>query len=227
MNRRDFIKASGATSIAGALLPSWLLPASLRTPSIDLSLFCSDWSTRYDMGRPFLQDGLVYATDAIVGVQVVRRAFDDLNGDATRLPPASTLDWPDADSAGWRSIEEMEKAKHHRGADCPKCYGRGRVGRGVVECPCEYEPFCAVNGNRCNGWTGGVRCGHCDGTGETDYRLAIDGLHFSPSYVAKFATLPGVEVRPAVMTQRNGKQLEILQARFEGGVGLLCSMVVD
>lgn len=227
MNRRDFIRIGGAAGATGLLVPSWLLPRSTRAKSIDLSLFSDDCTTRFNTARPFLQGDHIYATDCRVAVRVGREIVADLAGDKAKLPPADRLRWPDSDSDGWMPLSKFQRVSWDY-ADCPRCYGRGRYGAGVHECNCEYLPICDRHGSGCNGWTGGIVCDQCDGKGNVDWCWEFDGHWFNPSYIAKFDTLPGVEVsngRTCYTNDRGKVQgLEVLQARFDGGVGLLCPL---
>jgi hypothetical protein len=226
MDRRDFIRTSGSAA-AMLWLPSWLLPRRQKIKSIDLGLFCDDSYGLYDTQQPFIQGVHVYATDARVAIRVDKELAANLSGDEAKLPRADMLEWPDADSAGWQPVSSLRRAAW-KDAHCPDCRGRGRIGYGVEECRCEYMPTCPENGASCNGWTGGQVCCRCDGKGRVDYCLEFCGLAFNPDYVARLDTLPGVEVRRGsllAVSTKSPRRMSVLQARFDGGVGLLCPMV--
>lgn len=222
MNRRDLLK----TAALPLLIPSWLLPRSLRAEAIDLSLFCAndEWS-RYSMTKPFRQSGHVYATDARIAIRVGGHVGCEFAGEEAKLPPVDTLRWwPDADSAGWQSITNRVRMGDARGSDCSECYGTGRVGAGIVSCECEYLEFCRFNGAKCRGWRGGSRCGLCEGTGTVDWRWKIGDGYYAPAYIAKLETLPGVEVCSGGELENQLGVAPVLVARFDGGVGVLCPM---
>lgn len=224
MNRRSFI----GTAASVLLLPS--LPVlRIPRPEIDLTKFCDDdgWNGhRYDMSRPFVQEGLAYATDAKICVRI-QKAIADESVEPRRLPPASKLPfWGKAsDWQPWPSIQWGSVPGARWNPSCPVCFGKGRVGYGVRQCyPCEGEGFVAeflddgdVRERPCKmcdttGHVGGTACDYCEGKGETDkpsYQ-AIGGELISPRYDQLIREIGDVQYAVT-----NG----IVRFRFDGGEG--------
>lgn len=245
--RRDFIRTTAGAGLAGLLLPSWLLPRETKVLAIDFSLFCNDHSSpRYDMTRPFLQSGSVYATDGRHGIRVGKDVVADLAGEEARLPPAERLPWADADSGGWLPCSSLTRVARHKYdfPACPTCEGKGRVGTGVISCvgclPVDDMsdeeidlwsrgewPDCECEGR---GYVGGSACGECDGTGQVDYVYALGDHHLAPIYIRRHLTLPGCEFRSGeeIPTTYDGNKCVRfpggVHTRFDGGVGMIAGL---
>lgn len=245
--RRNFIRTTAGAGLAGLLLPSWLFPRETKIMAIDFALFCNDCtSPKYDLTRPFLQQGSVYATDGRHGIRVGKNVVADLAGEEARLPPAERLPWADADSGGWLPYSSLKRVKRptNEYSACPACDGRGRVGAGAVECIgclCVDDmsdeeidrwsrgewPECECDGR---GWVGGSACGECCGKGGVDYAYAIGDHEIAPIFVRRHMTLPGCEFRVGeeIPTTAVGNKFVRfpggVHTRFEGGVGMIAGL---
>lgn len=245
--RRNFIRTAAGVGVAGLLLPSWLFPRETRTAAIDFSLFCNDYtSPKYDMTRPFLQNGSVYATDGRHGIRVGKNVIADLAGEEARLPAAERLPWADADSSGWLPYSSLHRVKRHSHdyPACPTCDGKGRVGVGVVSCiGClcvddmsgdEIERWARGEWPECEcedrGYVGGNACDECNGSGSVDYVYSIGSHKVAPTFVRRHMTLPGCEFRVGdeiPTTYVDGRIVQFpggVHTRFEGGVGMIAGL---
>lgn len=243
--RRNFIRTTTGAGLAGLLLPSWLFPRETRAVAIDFSLFCEDHAgPRFDMSRPFLQSGSIYATDGRHGIRVGKDALVDLPGEEAKLPPAERLPWADPDSNGWRSVNSFERVYYKSRIGCPTCNYRGRVGPDVHPCICtkewheltaEQQLQCAKDDGEwdwcgCDGRevVGGQPCDECDGRGTVDYAYELGGVQVAPMMVKKHLTLPGVEFRPGRLLQTSRpNEIDGMSTRFVGGVGLIAGLIKD
>lgn len=245
MDRRSFLRASGA-AVASGLLPTIQILGAARTPTIDLADFCDDdrWPIkRYDMTRPFRQAGMTYATDARIAVRTGLILPADSDPEM-RLPPASDVFDRMAAAADWkpwpkkRLVCDSDTRCRH---SCPVCFGNGRVGPGVCDCQCcggEGFTFCGATDAELpctyckSGKVGGVACDYCNGVGEVEpgrpALQAIGDLIIAPKYDAKIRRLDCVEWAPA----RNDPRLRDPSAkgirfRCNGAEGIVMCMAVE
>lgn len=209
MNRRQF---SASTS---GFLASLLLPKFQRIREIDLSLFCGETAGKYDLSRPFLQNGNVYATEGCIALQL-SSVSESLAGEGAVIPDAARLGWADRDSVGWTPIDRLVRANRDY-CGCLNCFGRGRVGSGVHECECVdyYEVHCDCMA----GYVGGKQCQECSGSGTVDYCLELGDMQLNPDYIGRLRTIQGVEVKQVPCEVPVADFM--LAARFPQGSGLL------
>lgn len=171
MNRRAFNSAI-AGAIGGLLIPSWF--KFRQRKMIDLLPFCDDYiSTRYQIDKPFAQDGMAYGTDGRICVRTTLADVPQLGGEV-RLPKASILPWWSQD-AKWLKWPQERYFSDESISQCPECYGKGGFGnlrrcvrcRGVGFLPVgeDYERECST----CfaTGWNHDFKCEYCVGSGWT------------------------------------------------------------
>jgi len=184
ITRRGFIGTAAAA--LSTLLPSWRQFKQRRT--IDLMPFCDDYVgslRRYDMTKPFAQDGQAYATDGRICVRTTLAEVPAL-GDEVRLPPASQLPWWGHEGY-WKPYPRLHLLANSSSPyelTCPICSGKGGLS-GLVPCvacdgdgelcePREFygrgeDEFTCPQCKACRGtgWTCTVLCDYCEGTGST------------------------------------------------------------
>lgn len=208
MNRRSF----GAT--VGGLMASWFITPAKRR--VDLSKFCHDEVTRFDMTRPFHQLDWTFATDGRVCLRVRPASGDRRDDGEVRLPPALRLPWLHDETRGWRSLSAFKPCDPQK---CVECSGSGHIRAVGVRClKCHgttEDTWCC--------WCPQETCGVCNGSGTgvmsfTDGRSRIDVRQR-----ARLLTLG--EVDYATHEWANGLRRDpfdqtILMIRYDGGDGL-------
>lgn len=157
---------------------------------VDLSDFCDPDVSR-KCAYQFSFRGGIAATD---GRMAVHHPQGELN-----LPPVDELWWDELDKPGdWLKVEKLEFVNAKEPLKCTVCYGRGRIGYGVVRCS---HP---TLGEACNcflcddrGWFGGEACDNCNGVGGTTQGTLcwIEGVPFAAGYLRKLEMLGKAEVR--------------------------------
>lgn len=224
LNRREALK----TLLAGALLPSWHVLAPKR--HLDLTQFCAaEPGIRYDMTKPFIQAGKLYATDAAICVRMPTQ-WDDEPQSEIRLPPVERIPWR---FHSWPKVERAtvlnamdwcatcEGAGYLAFRECSECYGTGEGEDGWNEC------------HLCNGAgkVGTTKCTTCHGTPYIPQPCLVhvqaNGVDafFARKYWDKIQAIGGVEVvvRESVPTDLSSPY-ELLGFRFDGGEGLLMGL---
>lgn len=226
MNRRHFL---GVAALA-TLVPTWL---HHRPMPINLKAFCRDdcipW--RYDMTEPFVQlvkdRPFTFATDARVCLRVAGNQTPE--GDPDRnAPPANGLPFPDRRSSGWKPWP----VQHHeltRDEECPTCNGEGFRCR-ICGKSSDPDEFCehlleAYESNK-------NECRTCKGYGFGVFPgvQRVGGMFISSRYDSLARKhLPGLEYRddPKLFEGNKHYNGTALALRFEGGEGLLMSLVKD
>lgn len=229
ITRRDVLK----TGAAALLLPTWLLKRQ-TVRHIDLSLFCDPESAecRYDMTRPFHQDGVTFATDARICVRTTLPVNMD-GADERSQPKFDSLKW-EPDGKGWLPLSRANRIPselfrgHPIEYECPSCFGKGRGGNYrpcpkcdatgwmVIRCSDDFENYetpCTCR----TGYLGGTECHECSGKGQVTYRYQLGGLMLAPTYVEKMQTLGDVDCLP---------RPDDIQAlfRFDGGEGIVMGL---
>ena len=137
ISRRSFVKAMGAS----LLVPSIVIDET-KQKSIDMSPFCTDEFRRYDLAKPFFQEGLTYATDGRV---CIRTHLVDApeSGDEVKLPRAAALNWAKSGSCwvDWR--RSARRRKSDCAHPCPSCL-HGWLGetRKCSGCSGYAHPYC-------------------------------------------------------------------------------------
>lgn len=232
ISRRTFGKSTIATA-AVLLLPSWLF-APRKVRHIDLGVFCDPDVGRYDLSRPFLQEGLTYATDGHICVRTGLIDAPPEDSEERRLPKAAGLSWWEGQLQGWQSLDGARRVSVGVSMACPTCFGKGRVGKGVKPCAkCEGEGWYtyfdddgfAEYEKRCpdcetTGYIGGIVCGECQGSGLVDYAYKLaGGWIVAPIYVAKLRTLGAVDY-----AVDGGPESDPVRLKFDGGEGLVMGM---
>lgn len=243
-SRRTFI----GTSAAALLLPTWVFREWKKVRDLDLSLFCDPhhWhGQRYDLTKPFWQEGMTYATDARICIRTNLLPEPPAESDQRRLPKACSkeLGWRHDEATGWRSLASANRRslndKEHS-HECPACYGVGYeppyekclkchgdgyllMDFGEFDDKCyEYEKQCECK----TGYVGLKKCGECCGCGEVRYCMQLAaGWEVSPAYYSKAMTLGDV-VEFAVIGDAVGEHPKPVQLRFDGGEGLLMPLSV-
>ena len=161
---------------------------------IDLSVFCeseTSKSTRYDLRKPWYQDGYIYATDARICVRVPLDGLAPLSEKGRKVPvSASDLDWPRTEK-GWRPWPRKRWVKPSFGTShiCPVCDGKGQ------------------------------QCDHCNGVGEgSDFASIqkIGGRIIAAHYDRRIRALPDVAYLLVGKTCEKP-----IAFRFDGGEGLI------
>lgn len=233
MDRRVFGKT------VAALLSFPLLPevrAVHAVPTVDLEAFCSlERGMRYGMTRPFIQRGLLCATDCRIGVRMFDAGDYANREEGVELPPLFKpfdqfwkptdrwMPWPQADYAlaqdrdfsfgCWRCRGTGVVANRHA---CNACSGEGYdYAAEPSEWPLEESPQC----KSClgTGWAG-TRCDRCQSR-PYDAQLPsvahLDGREIQAQYHAAIARLPDVE-----FVSRRSETSPVV-FRFQGGQGLV------
>jgi hypothetical protein len=237
MTRRSFIESVAAMVAASAIGKSVVLP---KQPTIDYSLFCDPYpGCRYDLTTPFDLRGLRYASDARV---LVCHESDGLSVDGDRpVPDVSALWWGEFESRGWQRLPDscIHNVAPKYDENCETCYGKGRIGSGVVLCPaCEGEDWCkdirieGVNAEQhpdcASGWIGGAKCETCNGSGHhrnVGTMSLVQGRIFGTGYLNKLRTLGEVETRIIDAPQ---KDAGVMVFRFgDSGRGFLMGIDPD
>lgn len=227
--RRSFVKAIGFGLLAP--MPSLRL-LEPRQQHIDLSLFCDAHEERdssFNLGKPFEQDGQIYATDGMIAVRTEGPISSAT--ESCRLPNMSGLPWWNMGVGDWKawprqrwiSADAVRYSSSPFKSMCPACHGRRRVG---VLHRCEKcsgrkkltEECVACFG--C-GFTGGDWCEYCDAKGTTE-RPTIQCV--GPCLVHgmldwKIRTLAGVEYKLCAASDESA-----IRFRFDGGEGLLAPL---
>lgn len=221
MNRRSFLQSMTA---AFAMATTGL---AIRNPKpIRYELFTMPYASRYDLKTPFSIGGNVYASDSRV---LIAHAGDIGDTDQKRrVPDLSHLKWGEFESGGFRSLGAPNLVRGpHASAGCPECYGLGRVGDGVTQCPC----LVIGDDGRCircedSEWIGGRACSVCERGEITDGSVEGVGCgRFSPAYMSRLRTLGELDVKVITDKDANGDLANILLFRGEHGVrGMLMSL---
>lgn len=236
MDRRQFGKS------ALGLLSFSLLPGVEKVhdvPVLDLSPFCDIMpGCRWEMDTPFVQEGILSATDGRAGVRLLD-AWDyaDRNKDR-RIPPlksafentwkpnGSWLPWPEADYIAEPNVDSagcfacLATGITSERSVCDRCRGWGTVS---IETDDEWDEW--EEESPCSKCSGrgflGIKCARCDGKPYRDdlpSRQFIDDHIIAARYHAPISRLPGVEYCRI-------DEYKPIVFRFDGGQGLVMPML--
>jgi hypothetical protein len=171
---------------------------------IDLMKFCYPDESYHDIHKPWLSDGVVYATDGKICVAV--------------KPERTTTEYQVAPPPGGKKFRDVKHLFDFRRSfvdvpcgvipDCEKCKNKYVVnakcvwcrGFGLAECNMGHEHEC----DQCDGGFDEINCGCV---------MEIGGLHFRSMYINKIYGLPNLRFKIA--------DNAVLWFEFDGGVGLL------
>lgn len=234
MNRRNFLASMSAAFASSVLGGPVLLGSHQR---IQWDLFCCPFFGRYDIANPFQVGPRIVGTDSRLLVSIPSTAAP---ADGERvLPDLGRLAWSEFDRGHWSELQPFGAGGIDRSedtGDCPECFGRGRVGPGVVPCFCDNHETYMVDGDaiewRCgecigNSWKGGSACSVCSGTGtcQTSSFEIISGTVFDGASVNRIRTLGPVDIRIVPGRDARGESANVLLARFgNGGQAMHMSM---
>lgn len=171
----------------------------MKTTAIDLDLFCDHDPdrARYQLNKPFVQDGVRYATDSRIAVAVTAADEPDTVPEFSKLPLMTKAHFGHDTVKKWSPLPE-------RATDCEECRGVGRAecnrcyGSGTCECDMGHEHDC----QNCD--DGKMTCKCFVTFGEYDVATWL---------VEKMRTLPGVEWGVGA------KRKDAVLFRFDGGTG--------
>ncbi len=195
---------------------------------INMQAFCGEQS-KYQLDKPFVQNGLKAATDGRLLVVIPVNETDTPAGKKP-FPTIKTL----FRDYNWKKERFSIKTPERSTKDnirCDDCYGDGKVhqdcaecgGEGVCnKCVCGYEHDCGKCGGDGYAHTG-PRCSQCGGTGKGYDNQKIGSARFMGKYIAKIATLlpnPSVE---KIGRKRDGSS-PCMRFVFDGGYGYLMAL---
>ena len=209
LNRRSFLGVG-----LGRLIATWL-PKTPIVP-IDLSNFCSsDSRGRWNLTRPFTQLTADfpwrYGTDSRICVRLPESSILSEKPDLT-MPPASQLQWTHGDRAGWKSwpVRNYLEASD---STCPACDGEGFVVRNGAASECRR---CDGRGHGVFPAIQGIGHGFIDSKYDTLIRRHLGECEYRLQLVKS----------PLVVDGRPWTH-EVVQFRFLGGEGMLCTLPED
>ena len=213
MNRRQALGAMAAG--LASLIPSWQLLQEKRR-HFRLQDFCAKTARRYDMTKPFVQSGKLFATDGRICIRLPTH-LDDTLSDEIKLPPADSLEWWRKYSA-WPKVEGPARLFKGEGY-CLACKGSGWADAEECE-PCEGY---GCNECRGNGEVGTVQCSVCHGKPfgmwENTVRVTAGDQQalLDRSLFEKVQRIGGVQMR-----LKPGDCVTAIQ--FDGGDGMLMAL---
>jgi hypothetical protein len=219
MNRRDFTK----TTVGGALamlLPSWLKFQQRRT--IDLTPFCAKDNygfARHKLDQPFVQDGMVYATDARICVRTTLADAPAL-AEPARLPAASALPW-DSTEQVWKPWPKRFLVSDGESGACPVCDGEGGFGASK-ECRCAGD-CCGCEQCFGSGYIWERKCDYCNGRSVTErpHMIAVGDVFVAGRFDSKIRTLGDLEFSYVTLVANQSHPIKAVAFRADGCEGMV------
>lgn len=184
------------------------------TSAIDLSRYCDRGdSSRYDLGKPFVQNGWRYATDIRrIAVRVPAPGEPETPIPENKRRPRMSDVFPPllADPGDWQPWPHVDPCSICVGTgevDCTNCGGDGICN----QCKCKGEHEC----NECDG-EGSIACERCAAKGSFDHRFGKAELALGLAYLVSL--LPSVQYVP-----QNEAEAPV-RFKFDGGEGMVASL---
>jgi hypothetical protein len=213
--------------------------------TFDILKFCARPSDpREHLQKPFRVGEWVYATDGRAAVRVPANACPDVTeiADPNATGPKAigglfdrAIAFP-GDFMQIPALGDVLRCRACRGAgklwvsECPDCDGEGSFWHGRQKYDCQNcedeagaEPGWIVVGSDAKG-AKQVVCECCDGLGFELYSngaVAVRSAHYSRVYLARFAVLPNVRVRPGQSAEQMTPPAVAALFEFDGGQGIL------
>ncbi len=129
----------------------------MSTTDIDLTPFCDSNISRFDLSRPFVRDGWLYATDGRILIRIPSSRPDTNDRPLPKTVANIMLDF--AECIEWHPWPGKAYITCYT-RTCWRCRGLRRVGEDVHVCKgCECGECSGGKG------VGGSECPECDGEG--------------------------------------------------------------